>query len=117
MIYRFGEYELDTALFELRRAGVRVSLEPQVFEVLSFLVQNTNRMVTKDELLEHVWGDKFISEAALNSRLMAARRAIGDTGREQRLILTVRGRGFRFTADVKTEERSKKGQAVTGPDI
>jgi DNA-binding winged helix-turn-helix (wHTH) protein len=104
MIYRFDDYELDTGRFELRKAGEHRPLEPQVFDVLSYLVENQDRLVTKDELLERVWGDKFISEAALNSRLMAARRAIGDNGREQRLIRTQHGRGFRFV-----------GEAVAGP--
>ena len=101
MIYRFGEYELDTGLFELREAGTPQRLEPQVFEVLAFLVENRGRLVTKDELLEKVWGDKYISEAALNSRLMAARRAIGDSGREQRWIRTQYSRGFRFVGSVE----------------
>jgi pimeloyl-ACP methyl ester carboxylesterase/DNA-binding winged helix-turn-helix (wHTH) protein len=101
MIYRFSEYELDTGLYELREAGEPQRLEPQVFDVLTYLVENRDRLVTKDELLEKVWGDKYISEAALNSRLMAARKAIGDSGREQRLIRTQHGRGFRFVGEVE----------------
>ena len=101
MIYRFGDYELDTGLYELREAGKPQRLEPQVFDVLAFLVENRDRLVTKDELLEKVWGDKYISEAALNSRLMAARKAIGDSGREQRLIRTQHARGFRFVGEVE----------------
>ena len=100
MIYTFDEFTLDPQLFELRRLEQRVSMEPQVFDVLQFLVKNRDRVVTKDELLEQVWGDKFISEAALNSRIMSARKALGDTGREQRYIRTVHGRGYRFVAHV-----------------
>jgi pimeloyl-ACP methyl ester carboxylesterase/DNA-binding winged helix-turn-helix (wHTH) protein len=105
MIYRFGDYLLDTARYELFRSGAPLHLEPQVFDVLALLVENRDRLVTKDELLERVWGDKFISEAALNSRLAAARRAIGDNGRDQRLIRTQHGRGFRFVGEVALDVR------------
>ncbi len=100
MIYRFDDFELDTGLFELRKSGIPCAMEPQVFEVLAFLVQHHDRFVTKDELLDHVWPQRYISEAALTSRLMAARRALGDSGREQRYIKTIHGRGYRFTANV-----------------
>jgi pimeloyl-ACP methyl ester carboxylesterase len=113
MIYRFDGYELDTQLFELRRSGAIQQLEPQVFDVLAHLVQNAGRVVTKDELFEKVWGDKFISEAALNSRLMAARRAIGDNGRDQRLIRTLHGRGFRFVGALRDDAINE----ATGPAV
>lgn len=94
MRYIFNNYLLDTDRFELLCDGEPVSLEPQVFEVLAYLVQHPDRLVTKDELFEHVWPRGFIGDAALNSRVMAARRAIGDSGREQRLVRTVHGRGI-----------------------
>jgi pimeloyl-ACP methyl ester carboxylesterase len=75
-------------------------------------VQNRERLVTKDELLEKVWGDKFVSEAALNSRLMAARRAVGDSGREQRWIRTQHARGFRFVGDVQVIDAPEPGPAA-----
>ena len=108
MIYRFDDYQLDTDRYELRKAGELVHLEPQVFDVLALLVGSHDRMVAKDELLERVWGDKFISEAALNSRLMAARKAIADNGREQRLIRTLHGRGFRFVGNVKLADGARE---------
>lgn len=117
MIYQFGEYELDTQLYELRRAGVPVTLEPQVFDGLAFLVENHDRMVTKDEMLEKIWGHNYISEAALNSRLMAARKAIGDSGREQRLIRTLRGRGFRFVGDVTTKAGVRPAAPAGDADV
>lgn len=104
MIYAFDGYELDTSLFELRRGGQRVPLEPQVFDLLSFLVENHDRVVTKRELIDRIWPDHFISDAALNSRIMAARKATGDNGREQRVIRTAHGRGYRFVATTKTLE-------------
>jgi DNA-binding winged helix-turn-helix (wHTH) protein len=101
MSWHFEDFELDTQLFELRHGDQRIPMEPQVFEVLSLLVENRGRLVTKDELMEKVWGDKYISEAALGSRVMSARKAIGDSGREQRLIRTIHGRGYRFVGEVE----------------
>jgi DNA-binding winged helix-turn-helix (wHTH) protein/DNA-binding CsgD family transcriptional regulator len=95
----FGDVEIDIAAHELRRGGVPVAVEPQVFEVLAYLVEHRDRMVPKTELLDEVWGDRFVSESALTSRIKAARRALGDTGREQRFIRTVHGRGYRFVAE------------------
>jgi pimeloyl-ACP methyl ester carboxylesterase/DNA-binding winged helix-turn-helix (wHTH) protein len=102
MIYAFDIYELDTGLYELRRAGERCSLEPQAFDLLAYLVEQRDRVVTKDELIGHLWPERFISEAALTTRVMEARKALGDSGHEQRYIATVRGRGYRFTGDVRT---------------
>jgi DNA-binding winged helix-turn-helix (wHTH) protein len=102
--YYFDDFVLDMQTYELRRGKDRVAMEPQVFDVLALLVSNRDHVVTKDELMEKVWGDKFISEAALNSRVMSARKAIGDTGRDQRLIRTIHGRGYRFVGDVKEQD-------------
>jgi DNA-binding winged helix-turn-helix (wHTH) protein len=99
-IFTFDGFELDTGLFELRRDGEPCPMEPQVFTVLAYLVEHHDRVVTKTELIDHVWGDRFISEAALTSRLMAARRALGDSGQEQRYIKTMHRRGYRFVEAV-----------------
>jgi DNA-binding winged helix-turn-helix (wHTH) protein/tetratricopeptide (TPR) repeat protein len=101
MIYRFGDCELDEGRYELRRGGVPCHLEPQVFEVLAYLVRHRGRVVTKAELLDQVWGSRFVSESALTSRVKAARKAVGDSGREQRVIRTVHGRGYEFLAPVR----------------
>jgi pimeloyl-ACP methyl ester carboxylesterase/DNA-binding winged helix-turn-helix (wHTH) protein len=98
--YRFDEFELQTDLFELRRNGDLCPMEPQVFTVLAYLVEHHDRVVSKAELIDHVWHDRFISEAALTSRLMAARKVLGDSGQEQRYIKTVHGRGYRFVSEV-----------------
>jgi pimeloyl-ACP methyl ester carboxylesterase/DNA-binding winged helix-turn-helix (wHTH) protein len=100
MVYRFEDCELDSARFELRRSGEAVHVERQVFDVLAYLLAHRERVVTKSELLDAVWGDRFVSDSALTSRLKAARRAIGDDGRVQRLISTVHGVGYRFVAPV-----------------
>lgn len=110
MRYGFEGFELDADGFELRRDGSPVKIEPQVFDVLAVLVRNHGRVVTKEELLDEVWGDRFVSESALTSRLKAARRALGDDGRQQRCIATVHGRGYRFVAP--TREITGSGPAV-----
>jgi TolB-like protein/class 3 adenylate cyclase/Tfp pilus assembly protein PilF len=100
-VIRFRDFELDTALFELRQADERVPLEPQVFDLLVFLAHNSHRTVTREELFTAIWGDRIVSDAALSSQIKAARRAVGDDGNSQHTIATVHGRGFRFVAPVE----------------
>ena len=96
MDFRFDEFEIDLGQQELRRDGQVVRIEPQVFELLVYLVRNANRIVSKEELIEAVWQGRVISEAALSSCVSAARRAISDSGKDQRRIRTASKRGFRF---------------------
>jgi TolB-like protein len=98
--FRFGDFEIDIARQELRRAGRLVPIEPQVFDLLVLLVRNRDRIVSKDELIETIWQGRIVSEAALSSRISAARRAVGDDGQSQSLIRTQHKRGFRFVGDV-----------------
>jgi predicted ATPase/DNA-binding winged helix-turn-helix (wHTH) protein len=100
MTIRFGHFELDPANFELRHDGEPVTMEPQVFDVLHYLVDHRDRVVPKEELLDEIWGDRFVSESALTTRIKQARRAVDDDGASQRVIRTARGRGFRFIAHV-----------------
>ena len=86
MDFRFGDFEIDAARQELRQAGAPVHIEPQVFDLLVYLVQHRDRIVSKDELIETIWHGRAISEAALSSRISAARRALGDNGNDQTLI-------------------------------
>jgi DNA-binding winged helix-turn-helix (wHTH) protein/tetratricopeptide (TPR) repeat protein len=113
----FGECELSTDRMELRRAGVLVAVEPQVFEVLAHLVAHRDRMVPKTELLDEIWGDRFVSESALTSRIKTARRLIGDTGRDQRMIRTIHGRGYRFVGDVAPVEAPAMATAQPEPTL
>jgi pimeloyl-ACP methyl ester carboxylesterase/DNA-binding winged helix-turn-helix (wHTH) protein len=99
-LWRFDTFVLDTQRYELRNGDEVVRVEPQVFDVLTQLVGNHERCVTKEELFDAVWGGKFVGEAALTSRIKAARRALGDDGESQRFIRTVRGRGYQFVATV-----------------
>ena len=112
MHYRFAGFELDTAAFELRQDGRAVHVEPQVFELLAYLVENAPRVVSKEELVARIWPGGFISDAALASRLASARRALGDSGQEQRLIKTVHGRGVRFVGEVESRHAPAISVAV-----
>jgi TolB-like protein len=96
MQFRFADHVLDVARRELSRHGEVIALEPQVFDLLVYLIRNRDRVVTKDELLDAVWGGRIVSESTLTSRINAARRAIGDSGEAQRLIRTSPRKGFRF---------------------
>ncbi len=104
VVFTFDDLALDLSLFELRRAGVRVPLEPQVFSVLAHLLAHRDRVVSKEELMDEVWGGRFVSETAVTSRIKQARRAVGDDGQAQRVIRTVHGRGYRFVAAVSKRE-------------
>ncbi|HEU4641971.1 MAG TPA: alpha/beta fold hydrolase [Gemmatimonadaceae bacterium] len=112
-IYSFGEYELDTRRRELRRAGERQHVEPQVFDVLAYLFARRDRVVTKEELLDGVWGHRYVAPTTLNSRIKHARQAIGDDGAAQRVIRTVHGLGYRVVAEV--EERGGAPPASAAP--
>jgi TolB-like protein/Flp pilus assembly protein TadD len=96
----FDAYRIDTDRFELADAAGRVEVEPQVLELLIFLIRNRGRLVGKDELHQEFWQDRFVSDSALSSLVRAARQAVGDNGRDQRLIETQHGRGFRFLGSV-----------------
>ena len=107
MTLQFGRYTVDTQRRELRGDGVLIHVEPQVFDVLTYLAEHRNRVISKDELFEMVWKGRIVSDATLSSRINAARRAIGDTGEQQSLIRTVPRRGFLFAGEVATDDSSK----------
>ena len=110
MNFRFGQYEVDLVQQELRCAGTAVPVEPQVFDVLAYLLQHRDRIVSKDELFETVWQGRVVSDAALNSRISAARRVVGDDGSAQKVIRTIHKRGFRFVGEVQED-----GAAAAAP--
>ena len=102
MKFLFSNHTLDIERRELRRGSELIALEPQVFDLLVYLVQNRHRVVTKDDVIGAVWGGRIVSESALTSRIYAVRKAVGDSGDEQRLIRTVARKGLRFIGAVKT---------------
>jgi DNA-binding winged helix-turn-helix (wHTH) protein len=113
MSYRIYAYLIDPATYEVRHNDAVVPVEPQVLELLVFLIENRQRTVTKDEIIERVWKGRIVSVATLSSRIKAARQAIGDDGTAQRVIRTVHGRGFRFVGEVAEIDRS----ATSNPKV
>ncbi len=102
MQFLFSDHTLDTDRRELRRGGTPVAVEPQVFDLLTYLVRNHGRVVSKDDLFASVWGGRIVADSTLASRINAARKAIGDSGEEQKLIRTIARKGVQFVADVRS---------------
>jgi pimeloyl-ACP methyl ester carboxylesterase/DNA-binding winged helix-turn-helix (wHTH) protein len=114
-VWRFDDFVLDTARYELRRDGDVIRVEPQVFDVMTHLVSNHERFVTKEELFDTVWGGRFVGEAALTSRIKAARHALGDDGESQRYIRTVRGRGYQFVGAIADDVSAQPKAPESAP--
>ncbi|MGY4359145.1 TolB-like protein/Tfp pilus assembly protein PilF [Bradyrhizobium sp. i1.3.1] len=105
MRYLFDEYAFDTDLRELYRGAHVVSVAPQVFDLLDYLIRNRERVVSKDDLIKTIWNGRVVSDAALTTRLNVARSVIGDSGEKQRLIKTLQRKGFRFVGTVQEVQR------------
>ena len=103
MTLAFGEFDIDLATRELKRGKSQVTIEPKAFDVLTLLLENRHRVVTKDELVDIVWQGRFISDSALSTAIKAARSAVGDDGRSQKVIRTHHGLGFRFVAELRDD--------------
>jgi TolB-like protein len=104
--FLFDDQVLDVGRRELRRGAQAVAVEPQVFDLLVFLLENRDRVVSKDDLIASVWGGRIVSESTLTSRINAARKAVGDNGSEQRLVRTIARKGVRFIGDVRIEQNA-----------
>jgi TolB-like protein/tetratricopeptide (TPR) repeat protein len=114
MIYSFEGYVLDSDQRELRWGAVQRSLQPQVFDLLEYLIRNRDRIVSKDDLLNAIWRGRVVSDTSLSTRINQARAAIGDTGSAQRLIRTVTKKGFRFVAEVREENSTCPARVSAG---
>lgn len=111
MLFLFGDHRLDAERRELHAGNELISLEPQVFDLLVYLIRNRDRVVSKDDLIAGVWGGRIVSDSTLDSRINAARKAVGDNGQRQQLIRTVIRKGFRFVARV--EEIAERSDAAS----
>ena len=116
MRYLFENYAFDTDRRELRRGAELVTIPPQVFDLLDYLIRNREHVVSKDDLIDAIWKGRIVSETALTTRLNAARSAIGDTGEQQRLIKTLPRKGFRFVATVKEAQGAATAAAADNPE-
>ena len=113
MVFRFGDHVLDIERRELGRGAELVALEPQVFDLLTYLVRNRGRVVSKDDLIRDVWGGRIVSDSAVTTRLNAARKAVNDSGAAQRVICTVHRRGVRFIGEVSENcEAAARGEIL-----
>jgi TolB-like protein/Tfp pilus assembly protein PilF len=106
VLFSFSDHTLDIDRRELRRGSEAVPVEPQVFDLLIYLIRNRDRVVSRDDLIASVWGGRIVSDSTLDSRINAARKAVGDSGIQQRLIRTVARKGLRFVAEVTESEQA-----------
>src|SRR5260221_6171293 len=116
MRYLFEEYAFDTDRRELHRGADVVTIAPQVFDLLDYLIRNRERVVSKDDLINAIWNGRIVSDGALTTRLNGARSAIGDSGDEQRLIKTLPRKGFRFVGTVREAQEPAGAAAAHHPE-
>jgi len=109
-LYEFGAFRLDTSKRILLRGDKGVALTPKGFDILVLLIENRNRVVSKDELMNHLWADTFVDEANLSQNLFVLRKALGESAQDQRYIVTVRGTGYRFAEEVRKALETKPGE-------
>ena len=113
--FHFENHALDIERRELRRGSELIAMEPQVFDLLTYLLQNRDRVVTKDDMIAAVWSGRIVSESTLTSRINAVRKAVGDSGDEQRLIRTIARKGIRFVGEVSETAAQRATGAGTRP--
>jgi DNA-binding winged helix-turn-helix (wHTH) protein/tetratricopeptide (TPR) repeat protein len=102
MIYQFNHIKIDDQNYKLTVKDIKVQVEPQVFNIIIFLIQNKDKVVTRNELLEHVWQGRVVSDTSINNSIKSARKALGDDGTSQRIIKTIHSRGYQFVAELRS---------------
>ena len=112
MIFRFNQFALDTNQFQLSLSGDSIAIEPLVFDLLVYLIENRERVVSREELLDNLWKGKVVTDAALGARLKDARKAVGDSGSKQAVIKTLHGRGYQFVAEIIQPELPQSIETV-----
>ena len=117
MIYRFADCVLDTRRLTLERGGQVVPTEPKVFDLIHLLLRNAGRVVSKDDLISNIWDGRIVSESAISARIAAARKAVGDSGKEQKVIRTVARRGLELTAEVSVEQEEPPAATPTADPV
>ena len=115
MAIKFEEFSVDLERFELNRGGEIVSVEPLIFNLIALLASHPQKLFTKQDLIEQLWPGRVISDSAISSAIKSARKALGDSGDQQRFIQTVRGRGIRFTGKLNNVDKQSTEQ-ITKPE-
>ncbi|WP_146645451.1 winged helix-turn-helix domain-containing protein [Labilithrix luteola] len=115
MIYTFGPFELDSARYELRRSGSLVHVQPRVFDLLHFLVARGGALISRSDLLEHVWGGTTVTKDAIAQAVSAVRTALDDAREQPEYLETIRGRGYRFCAAVTVVDEAPRSHSVRAP--
>ena len=116
MKFLFGDYTLDTNRRELCRRSQPIAVEPQVFDLLVYLIEHRDRVVSKDDLIDAVWAGRIVSDSTLTSRINAARKAIGDSGEKQELIRTIARKGLRFVGEARLTDIELADPGALSPD-
>src|ERR1700722_3406022 len=116
LLYIFEKYALDPGRRELRCGADAIAMEPQAFDLLVYLIRHREHVVSRDEMIEQVWGGRIVSESALSTRINAVRSAIGDSGTEQRLIKTLPRKGVRFVGEVREEQKAPEAEPASGSE-
>ena len=114
MQFCFADHTLDTERRELYRGSEPIAVEPQVFDLLIYLMENRHRVVSKDDLIASVWGGRIVSDSTLTSCINAARKAVGDSGEDQKLIRTIARKGLRFVGEVRTQPTGTEPADASG---
>jgi TolB-like protein len=117
VLFAFAGYTLDVARRELRRGTDSIQVEPQVFDLLIYLIKNRERVVSKDDLIASVWGGRIVSDSTLNTRIHSARKAVGDSADQQRMIRTVPRKGFRFVAEIQQNADTAAPPSMVGVSV
>jgi TolB-like protein len=115
--YQFNDYELDTSSYGLTRKGEPIEVEPKVFDLLRYLIDHHERMITREELFEQLWPGQIVSDTSLSNQVKAARKAVGDNGKIQASIRTVHGRGYQFIADVRVSPAGESADGRALPNL
>ena len=116
-VFRFGDFQLDTGAFELRRGRVVVPVEPLVLDLLTLLLEQPGVVLSRDRLIDSVWKGRIVSESTISTAIKSARKALGDTGRDQKYIRTIRGRGIQFAVPVETVGTTAADARPPVPDV
>ncbi len=116
MLFHFENFTLDAARRELKADGAEIAVEPQVFDLLELLIRRRDEVVSRDDLIEHIWKGRIVSESAMASRINAARNAVGDNGADQRLIKTIARKGIRFVGEVREADGAPQAAPAPAPE-